>query len=389
VYALLLARTLSPGGYGLFAGTYAIAGLSSFLFNWGLDTWLLRHCSLDLNPISLVAPTLLTKTILGIVWIIGLVTVLPQVQPGTYLRGLTMISCLDVFSEGLFTVQIAALNAMNRFKEASGFVLLSRGGRLMGAVCIILVGVQNPILFAGARWFATLISLAAISMRLHPPIFTIKTSYLVRNFTQSVPYGFSDLLSAIYLQADVSLLALISGNRVLVGTYSPASGLINALFVIPSAFYSVMLPVISRQINAQSLHLQHNLKKMFGGFAMLGLTLGLGILLASRPMTSILLGQQYLASSHLIAILSPILFLKSIEFGCVVVLVASGWQKHRLLPQIVSAGINILLNIILIPILGVIAVAYVYVISEILLAAGYVWVTFRWMRLIRLPKSIG
>ena len=94
----------------------------------------------------------------------------------------------------------------------------------------------------------------------------------------------------------------------------------------------------------------------------------------------VLLGQQYLVSSVLLGILSPLLLFKSLGFGLAALLVVVGWQKQRLLPQAVSAAANILLNLWAIPRLGVAGVAMVYVASELILALGYAGLVLRWMR---------
>jgi Na+-driven multidrug efflux pump len=50
------------------------------------------------------------------------------------------------------------------------------------------------------------------------------------------------------------------------------------------------------------------------------------------------------------------------------------------MPQFISAVLNIGANILFLPVYGVVAVAWVYVISELILTLGYIWITLRWVR---------
>jgi O-antigen/teichoic acid export membrane protein len=379
ISAFLLARFLSPAGFGLYTASYAICTLTAFLFNWGLDTWLLRQASIDNKPKFLVGTVISIKFSCGIIWAALIVIFLPMVQPATYLRPILFLCCIDVLCDGLFTVQIALLNAQKLFSPASIFMNLSRGGRLLFAIILILLGARDPDLFIIARLIATGIGLICLTIYTKPVIHPRLDRYTLQVFQDSIPFGFSDLLSAIYLQADVSILAIISGNRMAVGTYSPASGLINALFILPNAAFYVFLPTITQLINQGSLRFTSFILKMFGGYTGLGMLLTLGICFLGEPAIVFILGNAYQETGLLLVRLSPLLFMKSIEFGCTSLLVACGLQKSRLVPQILSATLNIILNVIYIPQYGVWAVANNYLISEVVLFLGYLWIALSWV----------
>ncbi len=388
IYALLLARFLSPSGYGLFAGSYAIANLTAFLFNWGLDTWLLRETVIKGNGSQTTGTVLIIKMGFGVVWGLLLVSLLPIVQPQVYIRSFMAICVLDVLGEGLFTAQISLLNAKKNFHQASVLLLISRGGRLLGAVALIFTGFRDPLMFTLGRYIATFIALICAFILSKPQFTYHKLDHYRQIYKKSLAFGLSDLLSAIYIQADISLLAIINGSRSAIGAYSPATGLISALFIIPNAFYLVILPNIIKVIENQENRLGIILRRMFLGFSGLGLLLFSSIWIIGRPLTILILGPAYKTTGDLMAILSPILFMKSIEFGCAAVIVATGLQKYRLGPQLLSALTNVILNIIFIPIWGVWAVAYVYDLSELVLFIGYIWLVVRWWQNIKMEPDI-
>jgi O-antigen/teichoic acid export membrane protein len=378
--AFILARFLSPNGYGLYAASYAICTLTSFLFNWGLDTWLLRQASIVSKAKDIVGIVITIKILFGVIWALLIVLFIPFFQPSTYFRSILFVCVIDVLCDGLFTAQISYLNSQKCYSSASICMNISRGGRLIFAIILIIIGVRNPIAFVISRAIATIVGLIVITIYAKPHGRFHVDQAIVNVFKDSIPYGFSDLLSAIYLQADVSILALVSGSSKAVGIYSPASGLINALFIIPNAGFYVFLPTVSQLIARNSAHIKSFINNIFVGFSLLGFILTLSVSCFGYTIILKLLGPAYQESGHLLVRLSPLLFMKSIEFGCTSVIVACGFQRYRLGPQIISAVINIILNILLIPNNGVWAVANNYLISEVVLFVGYLLIVWFWWK---------
>jgi len=182
------------------------------------------------------------------------------------------------------------------------------------------------------------------------------------------------------------MLTLMAGKRA-VGEYSPATGIVHALFIVPNAIFTVLVPAISSYAKNDIRRLYHLTWKMILGYAAIGLALWSVIGPGSDLLIRIVLGNAYATTGGLLEILSPILFMKSVEFGCAAILVAIGWQTKRLGPQIISAASNLLFNLWAIPRFGVFGVAWVYVISEAIIFLGYGWLTFRWMRKIRIKEA--
>jgi O-antigen/teichoic acid export membrane protein len=379
--AILLARILQPEAYGVFVATYAAAGLSSFFFNWGLDTWLLRQASLSAEPDKGLGTVVFLKVTFGVVWAILLFLILPRARPDLYYSSIVLVACMDILLEGLFSAGNAVLNAQGRVRRVSGLLLISRGARLINTLLFMGLGYLNPLAFAIARLAGTLFAWIISLQSIRPRRDNTTPLSARRTFRQAIPYGLSELLSIIYLQADILLIALITGNSQAVGLYAPASGIISALFVIPSAGFYVIVPVLTRYHSTNGGNFRKVVMQMFAGFSLLGIILSVLIWGSSQFLAEFLLGEAYTTSGELLAILSPILFLKTVSFAAAAFLVAVDWQSRRLIPQAVSAAVNIILNLLVIQSLGIQGVAYVYVFSEMILLIGYLIATARWFRI--------
>lgn len=380
INAIILARYLGPQNFGIYTGTYAAVGLTSFFLNWGLDTWLLRESSISKEPFRLLGRVFFIKISLGIPWGILLFLALPAIRSGFFQVSLTLFVIFDVLFDGLFNAELAAMNAQRRVPVVSGLLFLSRGSRLIITILMIVMGINSPVFFAAGRMIGTSLALVTTLILFTPKFSGVGPREAKATFRQAIPYGFSELLAIVYMQADVTLIALLIGTGEAVGLYAPASGLINALFVIPLAGFYVLVPALTRLYRERSLSFRHTIIQVFAGFSILGIILTLFIWAMGPFLTDLLLGNTYQITGQLLRILSPILFLKSLSFACAAFLVAVGWQIKRLIPQAISAAANIILNLLVIMTFGILGVALVYVVSEVILLVGYLWISARWLK---------
>ena len=142
--------------------------------------------------------------------------------------------------------------------------------------------------------------------------------------------------------------------------------------MIPNSLYSLYIPIYSKKFsNIKTYNTKREIIKIISLFLSIGLILFLFVSIFGELIIINILGNSYLETGNFIVILSPILLIKSIEYGLAIIIVAMGFQRKRLIPQFIVASMNIIGNIILIPEWGVVAVAWVYVISEFFLMVGY------------------
>ena len=379
VYALLVARALGPDLFGKFSGSYALVGLSGIAVNWGMDTWLLRDPGSLASPRIWAGRVLRIKASIGLVWGAGLVFLAPLIRPDTFSPLLVFIVVLDVWFDSALNTHIAGLTIQKRFVAISRLLFFSRALRLLGALALVILGIRSPLVFALARFAATSLGLGVGFLVFKPLLASLEGSSNRAVLRTAALFGLSEFLAVVYMQADVSMLSILSGSTA-AGLYSPASGFVNALFVIPSSVFMIAVPALSRQFASEPTRLPGSILRVSLGFLALGLVLSGGMVLAGGWLIRLLLGSHYLVTSALVVILAPLLLFKSLGFGWAAVLISVDWQKQRLFPQALSAGLNVLLNLWAIPHLGVPGVAVVYTVSEFILALGYGGLVLLWLR---------
>jgi O-antigen/teichoic acid export membrane protein len=379
VAVLITARQLGVMRFGQYAATFSVAAFTSVLFNLGLDTWLLRSGAREQHRLGeLLGNALSVKVLLGAVWLATLVFLLPQLNPGTFVASLVCIAGIAILGEGLLAAMLSAFKALLRTRVPVWAMIGLRGTILLLTALLVALGSKN---LAGYAWIRLIVVavVAAVVLWLLPFTLRARARAWRGMGRETLPFAASDLAASVYLQADTTLAAIMLGS-VAVGLYAPASSLVNALFVIPAALYTLMIPVLVRTMEALGRLPSRIIFRTLGSFALLGIALWVGAWLASGRLLTLLLGESFKASGALLAILSPILFLKSVNFGAAAVLVAVGWQGRRVYIQAVAAALNVALNLVLIPKYGVTGVAWVYVASELFLALGYLGLIAAWLR---------
>lgn len=379
VSMLLTARQLGSMRFGEYAASFSASGLTAVLFNLGLDTWLLQRGSYDPKHIGvLTGSAFAIKAFAGIPWIVGMVLILPQMNSRTFNAQLVLVSALSVWMEGFLTTSLSVFRALLRNQLTVLLMIGARGGLLLMTAALVTADVESSIIYAVAR-----LSVAVLIAFILPIILPARP---VTNFTvlkiagrESLPFALSDVFASLYLQADTTIIAAILGKED-VGLYTLASSFINALFVIPNAWFFVAVPVIVRVLKSDKRSFYETLGLTWASFMALGIILWLGVHYTSSILPRFVLGESFERSGPLLAILSPILLLKSCSFAAAAILVSVGWQSRRVFVQAISAITNVMLNLMVIRRSGIKGVAIVYVISEAVLLIGYISLVVGWMR---------
>jgi O-antigen/teichoic acid export membrane protein len=377
----LTARTLGASAYGQYAACFALAGLSAVIFNLGLDTWLLREGGQGRISLGkLVGSTLTLKILVGGPWLAAIVILAPKLNPSSFVPKLVLSSAAAMWLDGAFLTGLSAFKASLRNQVTSVLTTASRSGLLAATAALIAVGHKDVTAYALARLlvmgFSAVIALVLLCAG---EKLCVDPMVMKRAGRETLPFALSDALTAVYVQADVTIIAAKIGEQA-AGLYSPASSLVKALFLVPGAVYEVMVPVLSRLIMDHDVRVQRVVRYTTTGLMALGAALWMALGLLARPIIQLTLGAGFAQSGGVLEILSAILFLKSCSFAMAAVLVAAGWQGRRVIAQVMSAVANVVLNLFIVQRWGIVGVAWVYVFTELALLTGYIALVAWWRR---------
>lgn len=171
---------------------------------------------------------------------------------------------------------------------------------------------------------------------------------------------------SIYVNSDITMLGFFESDTQ-VGVYSFASKIYNLLKQLINAVIVVSVPRISYIINNRPEEYKMFLNRIFSGLNIVLLPIVVGMFFMSDSMILIAGGEQYISGDTSLKILSvATLFAIYASLFTNCVLIVNRQEKFCLKATIVSAIVNVGLNFILMPSLGMIGAAITTVTAELI-----------------------
>ena len=354
-YFILVARLLGPKDYGAFAATLAIVSILFPFASWGSGNILIKQVSRDrtLFPLywgAALATTLLVGTLLTA--IAALVTTLLF----GWERGLELALPLalgDLIGLKLTDISAQAFQAHQRLSRTAGVWLTTSGLRLAAAASLLALPIEPSaynwaLLYALSGLLAGVLSAWQVNRAFGSGPLTLKP---MRGAWLEGFYFASGLAAqGAYNDIDKTLLSRLVSDEVS-GTYTAAYRVLDAGFTPIKALLYASYPKFFQKgasglKGARSLAL----KLVPWGLAA-SLVAALSLAVAS-PLIPLLLGEKYRSASQILVLLAPILIFRTLHYFAADALTGGGYQGLRTAVQAGIGGLNLLLNLWLIPLLS-------------------------------------
>lgn len=374
VALILVARQIGPNYYGQYVACFSLAKLTSVISSWGLDGWLLwrgGHAT-DRRTIAVNSGIALTwKLLLGLIWFLLLYLLAGWLNPEVFPLPVLLLAGLVVWTEDLtntvWSVFKSTLQNDVTFKIITSiqFLLLST------TFALIVFGAQQLIVFMWARLIVSAIGCIGAVYLLRRNIgLGFIAAEMLPIFRAAAPFAASLVFSLIYERADVTIVGQFLGTEQ-AGLYGPAATITTTLFLIPASAYAVMVPVFTRAHTTRAATFNRTLRLFLAINTALGIGLAGGLALSAHWIVDLLYGGQYAESAPVLVILSLVLGLRCVTFALGAAVVGTGLQARRLIVQALAAVLNVVINIVSVGVWGIQGVAWVYVLSELVLLLGY------------------
>ncbi|MGQ9683730.1 MAG: oligosaccharide flippase family protein [Anaerolineae bacterium] len=371
-FAMLVLRLLGPDNQGKYYFAIYVALLFEALINFGLNTLVTREVAcrreqanrylwntsiLRLGLAGASAPLLAgflllwrpmpTDTALAIVLLaIGLI-------PSSLSAGVSAV--FMAFEVMEIPAVITTVTTILKVGLSTGALLLGFGFVGLAGVSIV-VNVLTLVLLLGL--------MRRLLFRPRPePASTLQRHLLGEAF----PLMLNHLLATLFFKVDVTLLQRLAGDAVL-GMYSVAYKLIDAVGIIPPTFTMALFPLMSRLASSSREAL---LRAYILSVKLLLATALLVALLTTAlayPLTAILGGSAYLPDSaialQIIVWYMPLGFINSVTQY---LLIALGRQRYLTGAYAIGLAFSLGANLLLIPRFGYRSAAAVHILAELAL----------------------
>lgn len=368
VVSVWVARYLGPEQYGTLNYAMAFVALFSACATLGLETIVIRDLSRTTEGVEVTLGTTFALKLAGATVTLGLsfaaIGILrPEDGSVQYLVAIiaagTLFQAFDVID---FWYQSRVRSKHVVFARNTAFLVIS--------LIKILLIVSNAPLIAFAWAALGEVALGACGLvlacrgvipRLGRWRFSGRRS--VELLRESWPLFLSAVFVLIYVKIDKIMIGQILGEEKL-GIYAAATQLAEVWYFIPMAITSSVFPFIVAAKSTGESQYYARLEQLYLVMVWLALAVAVPITLFSGPIVELVFGAKYAAGAAVLAI--------HCWAGLFIFagLVSNHWyvleklNHYTLYRHVLGAGINILLNIILIPALGIAGAAVATIITQ-------------------------
>jgi O-antigen/teichoic acid export membrane protein len=376
LYFVLMARSLGPRQYGMFAAVVAAVAIVSPFVGNGFSSLMIRRVARDRTEFAeafgnLLFVTLFSGLLLSVLLAPACRVLLPRAIP-------SLVIAMVIISDLLVFPYVAAAGvafwSLERLGWTAALNVFASCARLIGIVAI--VAAHGPTVMAWSVAYlvtAALASLTAIGCALRllglPKLSILR---IRRDLREGCTFSVGLSAQTIYNDIDKTMLARL-GTLDGAGIYAAAYRLIDVAFVPVSALLSAAYPGFFRH-GRKGIHatiqygsglLKHIMPYSLCIFA---------ALIVCAPVVPWILGREYREVAEALRWLAVLPVLKTLHYFCADSLTGAGYQVYRTIIQVSVALFNILVNIRIIPAYGWRGAAWSSIATDGLLAVT-LWLT--------------
>lgn len=242
--------------------------------------------------------------------------------------------------------------------------------RIITLICIfIFVKAKNDLSIYFIIYVLSIV-IGNLSLWLYMPKFIKKVDFkslnIKRHLKPTIALFIPQIAIQVYTVLDRTMIGIIIPNKAEVGFYTQGEKIIKLLLTIVGAMGIVMLPrIASKYSEKDNKAIKIYLNKSFNLTFLISFPIIFGLLLISDSFVPIFFGPGYDKVSVIMKVICPIILFVGLS-GTIgyQYLLPTKKQKEYTISVLIGAGINFIINILLIPRYGAIGAAIGTVIAE-------------------------
>jgi O-antigen/teichoic acid export membrane protein len=364
---LYMVRWLGPPHYGSFSVLINLTAIASVILDLGFNVLFVREGARRHDSIQRYLRNVMSLRLLMSVLAFALLAVLviplglgELLIPGFVLMVLSSYSTL--LRNGLYAVQQLGFEAIAVVLESALLLaLVVYGVRTRQGVAFFVWAYAIQYAFSCA-YFVTILAVKRIAM----VGWAFETALLREWFWKGLPFALTFVLTIIYFRIDQPLIDVFRGLTE-AGLYGAAYKPIESLLFIPITFLSIVFPVLSVYHRDRRGEMLDAVNRFYKGLLLMGWPMSIGIFVLAAPLTPLLLGHDYLASEPALRVLALALGIAFVNNAFIGALNASDRQSSFSWAAAWSVVVNVVLNLILIPLFGYQGASWATVMTELTL----------------------
>ena len=357
-----ISRVLMAENVGKINFGNSIVSYFSLIASLGVTTYAVRECSKvreDRQQLSKTASQILSINIFS-----TLIAYIALVITFVFARSLDNYRTLICIQSASIIFTTLGADWLNTAMEDFKFIAIRTVGMQGISLVLMFIFVQKPEDYVAYAVISIVASSGANIINIFYRRRFCRTRFTLQlDLKKHLPpilLLFSMILSqTIYCNSDITMLGLMKGDLE-VGLYSTSVKIYNIINTVVTSVVWVVMPQLSSGFAKKDYKEVNRLLKYSLNFIIvLGLPCLVGLNVITKPLLYVIAGEEYLGASTSLHILTVSLLFSFISgwIGNMMMLPA-GKEKICLISGIISALLNVLLNLVLIPKWGLNAAAF-------------------------------
>lgn len=374
LFIIYVVRLLGEVELGRYATVVAFVGLFSVFSELGLAQYVERSIAQDRSRAQDMFWDLIAlRAILAIAGVAGITLGAFVAYDRELILGVFIFSLTFLLSAFLVPATIV-LTANERFDFSTFLNLIGQIGTVavgvlllklgLGFYALLLTGfVTMPLQIAAAIWLIRRAGVGPLPRRIQPRSWPT----MIR---AGLPFGLISLALTFNFNVDTVILGYFRGDAE-VGWYNAAYRLVFNVTGIAGGFMAVMTPSLAREHLLDPERVRQWVQTSLRWMVTIAIPAGVGMSLLAPRIIGLLYGRNYEPAAPTLALIAwdiPLVLLLAFLGN---VTAATGLERSSARIYLVSAGLNLALNLAFIPIYGMIAAAAVTVGTDLLSVAMY------------------
>lgn len=358
---LVVSRQLGPAHFGVYSLLTTVVVAANCFANFGFDTWMVREVTKEASQAKNYLSNILgLKVVTSLLTIVFVYLIFRATDlPSTTLHLLWILSISLLFN----TLSQSLWHFGNCFKRFIFHSVLWASSNfiksVLGISLVFLYGELEPLIWGIviAEFITLILSFCVIRYQFGAFVPKFRLSIWKDYLVRSAPIAFGMIFSVLYFRLDIVMLQLMTDEKV-VGFYSAAYKLFEMSIVFPTSIMLVLFPALVEEFHSDKSQFKKSSIKAFGIFFIFGGSFALILWGFSSEIIAIIFGDEFYPSIVVLEILSGAIFLFFLSFLLSNILITSGRESINTWNLVGATGLNILLNLALIPRYGAIGAAW-------------------------------
>ena len=390
IVVIFIARYLGDIGYGKYSFAVAFTALFSVLSDLGLSTLTIRDVARDksqagryLGQVSALKVILAIATLLLIVIVINVLDYPWETTVAVYIIGASVI--IDSFTRLFFSIT----SAFEKMEYEAAIIVL-RTIILFSLVLLVIhfnYGLISIVFsYLVGSIFSFVLSIFVILKKFAKPKFEKDFDFWKKTTKEALPFALTVVFGMVFFRVDTVMLSVMKGDAV-TGWYYAACNIISALAVIPVVYGLAIFPVLSKYHGSARSSFSKVGTLSFKFLLMVGLPISVGVTLLAEKIIQLVYGSAYINSSYALQIMVWVFFINCIAIVPFHALNSANKQHLVMISHGIAAGLNVPLNLLLIPKYSLIGAASASVTAFVVCFSLYYYFSNRYALRIRLVNG--